>query len=149
MARIVAQRVTSATVTVDEQVIAQIQRGLLLLVGIREGDDEGAVERLADKVGVMRVFGDDDGKMNLSTVDVAGSMLAVSQFTLYADLKKGRRPSFVRAAEPETGRRLYDHFISRLEGQGYVVKRGSFGARMLVSLQNDGPVTIVLDSDEL
>jgi D-aminoacyl-tRNA deacylase len=149
MARVVAQRVTSASVTVDEKVIGQIQRGLLLLVGIREGDDEGAVERLADKVGVMRVFGDDDGKMNLSTADIGGSMLAVSQFTLYADLKKGRRPSFVRAAEPETGRRLYDHFISRLEGRGYEVERGSFGAHMLVSLQNDGPVTIVLDSDEL
>jgi D-aminoacyl-tRNA deacylase len=149
MARVVAQRVTSASVSVGGEVIGQIRRGLLLLVGIREGDDEDAIERVADKVAVMRIFGDADGKMNLSAADIGGSMLAVSQFTLYADLKKGRRPSFVRAAEPETGSRLYKHFIARLEGHGYKVERGSFGAHMLVSLENDGPVTIVLDSDEL
>jgi D-tyrosyl-tRNA(Tyr) deacylase len=141
--------VTSASVTVDGAVIGRIGRGLLLLVGIREGDDENAVDRLAGKVGVMRIFGDEAGKMNLSATEIGGSILAVSQFTLYADLKKGRRPSFVRAADPETGRRLYERFMSRLEELGYEVQRGSFGAQMLVSLENDGPVTIVLDSDEL
>jgi D-tyrosyl-tRNA(Tyr) deacylase len=149
MARVVAQRVTSASVTVDGAVIGRIGRGLLLLVGIREGDDENAVDRLAEKVAVMRIFGDEAGKMNLSAAEVDGSILAVSQFTLYADLKKGRRPSFVRAADAETGRRLYERFMSRLEELGYEVQRGSFGAHMLVNLENDGPVTIVLDTDEL
>jgi D-tyrosyl-tRNA(Tyr) deacylase len=149
MTRVVAQRVNSASVTVDAAVVGAIERGLVLLVGIREGDDEAAVERVADKVAVMRIFEDEAGKMNLSTADVGGAMLAISQFTLFADLRKGRRPSFIHAAGPDEGLRLYEHFCTRLASHGYVVERGRFGAHMEVSLINNGPVTIVLDSNEL
>ncbi len=149
MVRVVAQRVRSASVRVDGSTVGSIGRGLAILVGIRQGDDKAAVERVADKVAVLRVFEDENGKMNLSTADVGGAMLVVSQFTLYADVRKGRRPSFIQAANPELGERLYEHFASRLESHGYAVERGRFAAHMLVSLENDGPVTIVLDSEEL
>ena len=149
MARVVAQRVRSASVSVDGTVVASIGRGLALLVGIREGDDEEAVTRLADKLAVLRVFEDQEGKMNLSAADVGGAMLVVSQFTLYADVRKGRRPSFVEAAEPGIGRRLYELFAARLAAHGYQVACGRFGEHMVVDLENDGPVTIALDSREL
>ena|SRR5579883_331785 len=149
MVRVVAQRVRSASVSVDGSEIGAIGRGLLLLVGIRRGDDESAVDRMADKVAVIRLFADEAGKMNLSTADVDGAMLAVSQFTLYADVRKGRRPSFIGAADPEMGLRLYERFVSRLESHGYRVERGRFGAHMLIRLENDGPVTMILDSEEL
>lgn len=149
MARIVAQRVHSASVTVDGNTVGQIDTGLLILVGIRAGDDADRVTRLADKIAVLRIFEDDQGKMNRSAADVGGAMLVVSQFTLYADVSKGRRPSFIGAADPETGRALYERFAARLAEHGYRVECGEFGAHMLVRLENDGPVTIVLDSDQL
>jgi len=130
-------------------VVGEIERGLVLFVGIEEADEGPEVDRVADKVAVMRVFEDEDGKMNLSTSDIGGSMLAISQFTLYGDIRKGRRPSFMRAARPEKGNALYQRFVERLRFHGYPVSVGSFGAKMLVALENDGPVTIILDSADL
>jgi D-aminoacyl-tRNA deacylase len=147
--RVVAQRVLSASVTVDQTVVAAIDRGLALLVGIEEADNGAEVDRVADKVAVLRVFEDENGKMNLSTSEVGGSMLVVSQFTLYGDVRKGRRPSFIRAARPEKGDSLYQRFAERLRSRGYAVSLGVFGAHMLLALQNDGPVTIILDSADL
>jgi D-tyrosyl-tRNA(Tyr) deacylase len=147
--RVVAQRVRSAAVTIEGRDVGRIGAGLLLLVGVRDGDDAPAIDRVADKVAVLRVFEDEAGKMNLSAADVGGSMLVVSQFTLYADLRKGRRPSFIDAARPEVGRELYERFAARLASHGYHVQRGEFGAHMIVALENDGPVTIILDSAEL
>lgn len=149
MVRVVAQRVRAASVTVDGTVVGAIDRGLALLVGIEETDEGAAVDRVADKIAVMRVFEDQDGKMNLSTHEVGGGMLVVSQFTLYADVRKGRRPSFIRAARPEKGSLLYERFMERLRTHGYDVAHGIFGASMLVAIENDGPVTIILDSAEL
>lgn len=149
MVRIVVQRVRRAEVRVDETIIASIDRGLLLLVGIGVGDDLAIVRRLAEKIAVLRVFEDDAGKMNRSTRDVEGAMLAVSQFTLFGDLRKGRRPSFVRAAPAAVGEELYDAFCESLRACGYQVQQGRFGADMLVSLENDGPVTLLLDSEQL
>lgn len=149
MVRVVAQRVRSASVAVDGSNVASIGRGLAVLVGIRRGDQDQAVDRVADKLAVMRVFEDGAGKMNLSAADVGGSMLVVSQFTLYGDLRKGRRPSFIEAADPETGRAMYERFAQRLAEHGYPVQCGEFGAHMVVSLENDGPVTIVLDDEDL
>ena len=149
MARVVAQRVRSASVSVNGTTVAAIGAGLLILVGIRDKDDEAAVDRLADKLAVLRIFEDENGKMNLSTAEVHGSMLVVSQFTLYADVRKGRRPSFVAAAEPSLGERLYQRFAERLRSHGYKVACGQFGRHMIVALENDGPVTIVLDSSEV
>jgi D-aminoacyl-tRNA deacylase len=149
MVRVVAQRVKSASVTVNGTRIAVIGNGLALLVGIHRDDDVQSVDRVADKLAVMRVFEDGQGKMNLSAADVGASMLAVSQFTLFADLHKGRRPSFVGAAPPELAQDLFDRFAKRLESYGYEVQRGQFGEHMLVALENDGPVTIMLDSRDL
>jgi len=149
MARVLVQRVRAASVTVGGNTIGAIEQGLALLVGIRRGDDEQAVARLADKVAVLRIFEDGQGKMNLSTAGADGKMLAVSQFTLYADARKGRRPSFVDAEDPIQAEALFELFIERLEAHGYQVERGSFGAHMLVHIENDGPVTILLDSQDL
>jgi D-tyrosyl-tRNA(Tyr) deacylase len=149
MARIVIQRVRSASVTVEGEVVGAIDRGLAILVGIRDGDTDEAVNRLADKTATIRIFEDAGGKMNLSPADVGGAMLAVSQFTLYGDVRKGRRPSFIQAARPDEGERLYERFCERLATHGYRVERGRFGAHMLVSLENDGPVTIIVDSEDL
>jgi D-tyrosyl-tRNA(Tyr) deacylase len=149
MARVVVQRVRSASVTVDGAVAAEIAAGLTILIGIKEGDDDAAVDRLADKVGSLRIFEDEAGKMNLSTAEIGGAMLVVSQFTLYADVRKGRRPSFIAAARPELGKRLYLRFADRLRSQGFNVQQGVFGAQMLVALENAGPVTLVIDSQDL
>lgn len=149
LARVVVQRVRRASVAVNGETIAEIGPGFLLLVGVGQEDTEREVERVADKVAVLRVFEDDEGKMNRSAADVGGSMLAVSQFTLYGDVSKGRRPSFVRAARPEAGERLYDHFVRHLRSRGFQVECGRFGAHMLVSLENDGPVTVLIDSEAL
>jgi D-tyrosyl-tRNA(Tyr) deacylase len=130
-------------------VVGAIERGLALLVGIEESDEGPEVDRLADKVAVLRVFEDEHGKMNLSTSEIGGSMLVISQFTLYGDVRKGRRPSFIRAARPEKGEILYQRFADRLRSHGYTVPQGIFGAHMLVALENDGPVTIILDSAEV
>jgi D-tyrosyl-tRNA(Tyr) deacylase len=147
--RVVAQRVSHASVTVDGDVVGRIASGLLLLVGIHREDNEQTVDRIADKVATLRIFQDDQGKMNLTAAEAGGSMLVVSQFTLYGDLRRGRRPSFIEAAGPELGEKLYEHFAERLRRQGYTVECGRFGAHMLVSLENDGPVTILLDSRDL
>ena len=144
--RIVLQRVRSASVTVGEERISEIGAGLLLLVGVARGDGEAEADWLAEKVAGLRIFNDENGKMNLSLKDIGGEILAVSQFTLIADTRKGKRPSFVGAAPPEEAERLFDYFCERLREKGVAsVKTGSFGAMMDVALVNDGPVTIVLE----
>ncbi len=143
--RVVVQRVSEASVAVAGDVIASIGHGLLVLVGFRVDDDETRVDWMADRVGGLRVFPDDAGKMNRSVADVDGALLVVSQFTLYGDATKGRRPSFVEAAPPAQAEPLYRHFVTKLRDQGLPVAEGAFGAMMAVSLVNDGPVTIVLD----
>ncbi len=144
--RIVVQRVSSASVTVEGQVVGQIGRGFLILVGFTHSDDERALAWCARKVVGLRVFEDEAGKMNLALKDVEGKILAVSQFTLYADVIKGRRPAFIEAAPPEQAASLYHRFCGLLEGEGAEVERGVFGAKMEVELVNDGPVTIVIES---
>jgi len=145
--RVVLQRVSRAAVRVDGETIAEIGKGFLILVGVRNGDTEQDADYLAEKCFGLRVFDDQEGKMNLALSDVGGSVLAVSQFTLYGDCRKGRRPSFTDAAPPEMGEKLYEHFVSRLRDLGASVQIGKFGARMQVELVNDGPVTFVLDSE--
>ena len=135
-----------ASVTVGDERISEIDAGLLLLVGIAQGDGEAEADWLAEKVAGLRIIGDEGGKMNLSVRDVGGEILAVSQFTLLADTRKGKRPSFVGAASPEEAESLFDHFCERLHAAGVgSVKTGSFGEMMDVALVNDGPVTIVLE----
>ena len=144
--RIVLQRVREASVTVDGERISEIGAGLLLLVGVADGDGEAEADWLAEKVAGLRVFRDEEGKMNLSVRDVGGGVLAVSQFTLLADTRKGKRPSFVRAAPPEKAEPLFEYFCERLRHAGLApVETGRFGAMMDVALVNDGPVTIVLE----
>ncbi len=144
--RIVLQRVKEASVTVDNEVISTISSGLLLLVGVADGDTEAEADWLAAKIAGLRVMRDEDDKMNRSVVDTDGEILAVSQFTLIADTRKGKRPSFIHAAHPETAEPLFDYFCERLRATGVTsVKTGSFGAMMDVALVNDGPVTIVLE----
>jgi D-tyrosyl-tRNA(Tyr) deacylase len=149
MARAVVQRARSGAVAVGGEEIGRIGRGLVILVGIGRDDRETDVEKLAGKIASLRIFEDAEGKMNLAAADVGGAMLAISQFTLYGDVRKGRRPSFVSAAPPDVGERLYDHFCRCLSSLGFPVERGRFGAEMLVSIENDGPVTIVIDSNAL
>jgi len=144
--RIVLQRVKNASVKVEDDRISEIGPGLLLLVGVARGDGKPEADWLAQKVAGLRVMGDAEGKMNLSVRDVGGEILAVSQFTLLADTRKGKRPSFVYAAPPEEAGPLFDYFCERLREAGVAsVKTGSFGAMMDVELVNDGPVTIVLE----
>ena len=144
--RVVLQRVKSASVAVEGETISAIEAGLLLLVGIAQGDGEAEADWLAAKVAGLRVMGDDEGKMNRSVTDAGGAILAVSQFTLLADTRKGKRPSFVGAAPPEEAERLFDFFCKRLRAAGVdQVETGRFGAMMEVALVNDGPVTIVLE----
>jgi D-tyrosyl-tRNA(Tyr) deacylase len=147
--RVVLQRVTEASVEVDGRVAGSIGDGFVALVGVREGDVERDAELLAKKTADLRVFRDDKGKMNRPIESVDGSVLVVSQFTLHADCRKGRRPSFVRAADPDTGERLVERYAESLRERGVVVETGVFGAMMNVALVNDGPVTIILDTDEL
>jgi len=144
--RVVLQRVREASVTVAKLKISGIGPGLLLLVGVARGDGEPQADWLADKIAGLRIMGDEQDKMNLSVKDAGGAVLAVSQFTLLADTRKGRRPSFVGAAPPEEAARLFDYFCERLRAAGVArVETGRFGAMMDVSLVNDGPVTIVLE----
>ena len=147
--RIVLQRVKEASVTIDGQLYNEIEGGYLLLVGITEGDSEEIAEKMAAKVHDLRIFEDENGKMNLAIEQIGGQVLSISQFTLYANCKKGRRPSFDQAARPELASPLYDYFNEALRRQGLVVKTGIFGAEMKVRLLNDGPVTLILDSSEL
>lgn len=145
--RVVVQRVSEARVVIDGVVAGQIGRGVLVLVGVEAGDSTGDAEWLAAKIVALRIFPDDEGKMNRSVVDVAGEALVVSQFTLHASTKKGTRPSFVRAAPPEEAVPRYERFLAEVErGLGRPVARGVFAADMQVALVNDGPVTILIDS---
>jgi D-tyrosyl-tRNA(Tyr) deacylase len=144
--RAVVQRVSSASVTVDGEVVGRIGRGFLVLLGIAADDMDADVIYTAQKIIGLRVFEDDGGKMNLTLADVAGAMLVVSQFTLYGDCRKGRRPSFIEAAPPELAERLYRAFVAEVRGQGIEVQTGRFQAQMAVSLVNDGPVTLLIDS---
>ena len=145
--RVVAQRVTSGSVSWDDQ-RATIGHGLVLLVGAAADDDESTVRRLADKIIDLRVFADEAGKMNLSLVDVKGSTLIVSQFTLFADMSRGRRPSLLGAGDPARAEEFYGSFVNRFRERGIETRTGSFGAVMRVSIENDGPVTLVLSTDE-
>lgn len=147
--RAVVQRVTRASVRVDEVVVAEIGRGFLVLVGVTHADGEAEAAYLARKIAGLRVFEDAEGKLNLGLSEVDGAVLAVSQFTLYGDVRKGRRPSFTDAARPEQAVMLYEYFCGRLEAEGLAVQRGVFQAHMAVELVNDGPVTLWLDSAEL
>jgi D-tyrosyl-tRNA(Tyr) deacylase len=144
--RAVLQRVSSAEVTVDGAVVGRIGPGLLVLLGVGKGDTEQDAEMLARKIVELRVFQDDAGKMNLSVKDTGGSLLVVSQFTLYGDTRKGRRPSFDQAAPPEEARRLYERFVEAARAQGVAVETGVFQAMMSVSLVNEGPVTFLVES---
>jgi D-aminoacyl-tRNA deacylase len=149
--RLVAQRVTSGSVTWDEagaEQHAAIGRGFVLLVGAGPGDDEATIRRFADKVIDMRVFGDEAGKMNRSLEDVRGEALVVSQFTLFADFSRGRRPSFLGAGDPKRAEELYLTFVQRLRERGIETQTGSFGAVMTVGIENEGPVTLVLSTDD-
>ncbi len=144
--RIVLQRVSEASVTVEGERISEIGFGLLLLVGVAQADGEAEADWLAEKIAGLRIMGDEEGKMNRSVTDVGGAVLAVSQFTLLADTRKGKRPSFIGAAMPEEAERLFDHFCERLRAAGVDrVETGRFGAMMSVALVNDGPVTIVIE----
>lgn len=144
--RAVVQRVKSATVSVDKDNIASIGRGVVVFLGVGKEDDTADVEYLVEKIPHLRIFQDEGEKFNLSLMDVGGEIMVVSQFTLFGDCRKGRRPSFTEAADAECARNLYDHFVSRLEGKGLRVQAGRFQAMMMVSLVNDGPVTLLLDS---
>lgn len=141
----VVQRVTNASVTVDGEVISEIGKGYLVLLGVGKEDDEQTCERIVKKLIGLRIFEDSDGKTNLSLGQVDGSLLIVSQFTLYADCRKGNRPSFIEAGSPESAERLYEYFLSLCEKEVKNVGRGRFGADMKVALTNDGPFTVILE----
>lgn len=147
--RAILQRVTGGKVTVENQITGQIGAGFVVLLGVGANDTETEVELLANKIANLRVFADAEGKFNLSALDVKAEMLVVSQFTLFADCRKGRRPSFTDAARPELAVPLYEKFVERLRAMGFKVETGVFQADMLVEINNSGPVTIWLDTDEL
>ena len=144
--RAVIQRVSAASVTVEGEIVGQINGGLLVLLGVAEDDTQADVIYLAQKIAGLRIFEDAEGRMNLSVGDVGGSVLVVSQFTLYGDCRKGRRPSFVKAARPELANSLYESVVAELKGHGLPVETGRFQTDMKVELTNDGPVTLLLDS---
>ncbi|MEE4194871.1 MAG: D-aminoacyl-tRNA deacylase [Anaerolineae bacterium] len=143
--RIVTQRVTRASVTVDDEVVAAIGPGLMILLGVGPEDDEEKAQYLVHRVSNQRIFGDDEGKMNLSVKDIGGEAIVVSQFTLYADTKKGHRPSYVKAAPPEIASPLVDTFVALMNEAGVPTQSGVFGAHMVLDIVNDGPVTIVME----
>jgi len=144
--RVVVQRVAEANVAVDGEVVGEIRLGLLVFLGVHRGDDESDLRYLVDKVVGLRIFPDEDRRMNRSLLDVGGEILVISQFTLYGDCRKGRRPSFVEAAEPEQAEELYECWLDALRARGLEPQAGVFGATMNVRLVNDGPVTLLLDS---
>ncbi|MBI2678319.1 MAG: D-tyrosyl-tRNA(Tyr) deacylase [Candidatus Koribacter versatilis] len=146
--RAVVQRVSRARVTVGDETTGEIGRGLVVLLGVRKGDAEAAADYLAEKIAGLRVFEDAGGKMNLDVQQAGGAVLVVSQFTLYGDVRRGKRPSFDDAARPEEARQLYEYFVSTLCGLGLKVETGRFQEMMQVELVNDGPVTILLDSEK-
>ena len=144
--RAVVQRVSRARVTVDSQVTGEIGPGLLVLLAVGQGDSHAAADYLADKIAGLRIFEDEHGKMNRSAVEIGGAVLAVSQFTLYGDVRRGKRPSFDAAASPQQARQLYEYFVERLRAAGLHCETGKFQEMMSVELVNEGPVTILLDS---
>jgi D-aminoacyl-tRNA deacylase len=146
--RAVIQRVSRASVTVDDRVAGEIGAGLLVLLGVGKTDNQESASYLAEKIANLRIFSDGAGKMNLSVLDAGGSALVVSQFTLYGDTRGGRRPSYIQAAPPEEASRLYQEFVRAMRSLGVIVETGVFQAHMQVELVNDGPVTIVLDSEK-
>jgi D-aminoacyl-tRNA deacylase len=147
--RALIQRVSHASVTVDGEVVGRIAAGLLILLGVGQGDSEQQGKTLVDKIVHLRIFEDDEGKMNRSLLDIGGEVLVVSQFTLYADIRRGRRPSFTNAAPPAIAQPLFECFKSELASHNVTVASGIFGAHMTVELSNNGPVTLWLDSEEL
>ena len=147
--RFVIQRVTEATCEVDQKISGQITNGFCVLIGIAETDTKNIADKMIRKLLGMRIFGDENGKTNLSLHDIEGSLLLISQFTLYADCRKGNRPSFTDAGKPDMAKELYHYIIENCKNQIAVVEQGVFGADMKISLVNDGPFTIILDSDEL
>jgi D-tyrosyl-tRNA(Tyr) deacylase len=144
--RAVVQRVSRAQVSVAEEIVGKISRGLVVLLGVSKSDTQVDADYLATKIAGLRIFEDQDGKMNLSLADVSGEVLAVSQFTLYGDVRRGKRPSFDEAAPPDLARELYEYFVGKIRESGFVCQTGRFQATMQVELVNDGPVTILLDS---
>ena len=144
--RAVLQRVRSASVTVDGQTIASIAQGLMVLLGVAKGDSEADVSYMADKIPHLRIFSDVAGKMNRSIVEIKGELLIVSQFTLLGNTQRGRRPGFDEAAAPDAARRFYESVARRIQAQGLTVRTGRFGSHVVVTLENDGPVTFILDS---
>ena len=147
--RAVVQRVSRASVKVEDKVVGQIEAGLLVLLGVGNDDAEADADYLVDKIVGLRIFEDAEGKMNLPVGDVGGAMLAVSQFTLFGDVRRGKRPSFDAAARPELAKKLYDYFVERVRAAGLRCETGTFQAEMQVELVNEGPVTILLDSKKL
>ena len=147
--RFVIQRVQHASVTVDNEVIGKIGRGYMVLIGVSDSDDEAVADKMVDKMIKLRINEDAEGKTNLSLADVDGGLLLISQFTLYANCKKGNRPSFTEAGSPDKANALYEYIIEKCRERVPVVEKGSFGAHMAVELVNDGPFTIVLDSEKL
>lgn len=147
--RLVIQKVSSSNVKINNEVVGSIDKGFMVLVGITDSDNKMIVDKMVDKLINLRIFEDENDKLNLSLLDVKGSILSISQFTLYANCKKGRRPSFIEAAKPDISKPLYEYFNQQLKEKGVMVEAGVFGAMMEVSLVNDGPVTIILDSKEI
>lgn len=147
--RAVVQRVTDADVSVEGKITGSVKKGFVVLLGVEDGDSEKDADYIIDKVTGLRVFDDAEGKMNLSVTDIGGEVLAVSQFTLLGDVRKGKRPSFIKAACPEEAKALYEYFVSGIRAKGIHVGEGVFQAEMLVRINNDGPVTILLDSKKL
>ena len=144
--KIVLQRVLSANVSVESKVVGQCQKGLCLLVGVEETDTIEIIKKMADKISLLRIFEDENGKMNKSVLDINGSILAVSQFTLLADCSHGRRPSFTKAGDPQKASQLFDQFVLSLKEKNIPTETGIFGADMLVQIQNQGPATFILES---